>query len=155
MALYRMNRFKKSLRNCELGSFIEDGLDGIQKSHRGKFKQRKRKVLLSINAEDALRQSNPAVYGNVNHWDYLCGIGKGGRVDARIGVEAHRATTEEVDKLVAKKKWFSGYLARKVSNFEVSKWFWVALGGIKIAPTTIEARRLSQEAIILVPHVKC
>ena len=110
----------------------------------------------SINLDAALAPTRE--HGGANRWDYGVGHRPPKNSDEQaVWVEFHDATVDEIDRVLRKKEWLTGWLtndAKALGKLTARtprdrRFVWIAVGRSKIVPGTPEARRLEQNNVRL------
>jgi hypothetical protein len=102
-------------------------------------------------ALDRCRQSREP---HTHRWDYILVVRD---KDSAIGIEVHHTDPNEVDVMIAKKKWAEDLLAEHCPAITVERWFWIAsppASEIFLLPQHPYARRLA-DAGIEFPRTTC
>jgi len=91
---------------------------------------------------------------HARRWDYVFVVRGSSRA---IAVEVHHADVNEVDVMIAKKRWAESLLAEHCPSMLVELWVWVAsppASEVFFLPQHPYARRLA-DASISFPRVSC
>lgn len=84
---------------------------------------------------------------DASRWDYVFALRNG---DVAVGVEVHHADANEVDVMIAKKKWAERLLAAECPTLRVERWIWLAAppnGEVMLLPQHPMAKRLAEAQI--------
>lgn len=115
------------------------GLSALRSSHRRKVLDKNAKQSCDIDARYAdAKPGSP-------RWDYV--VERSGQRRTGACIEVHPASTGEVAALIAKKQWAESKLAADVPHLQITRWHWLATGGIHITVTSPQARRLATAGI--------
>ena len=118
----------------------QPGLSGLRKAHAGGVRDKRAQQSCDIDAFYA--KAEPQAH----RWDYVVERpASGARTGA--GVEVHPASTGEVASMIAKKLWAEARLHADEPGLHMTKWHWLATGGIHIPATTPQARALAKAGI--------
>jgi len=126
----------------ELAAFARPGLDVLETEHRP--------VILggeSIGCGVALDRCRQPREPNAHRWDYVF-VERD--TDAAVGIEVHHTDPNEVDVMIAKKKWAEDLLAKQCPDIVVKHWLWIAsppASEIFLLPQSPYVRRLVDAGI--------
>jgi hypothetical protein len=132
----------------ELGACARPGQAALETGHKP--------VVLggeSIGCGVALDRCRQPREPNAHRWDYVFVVRD---TDSAIGIEVHHTDPNEVDVMIAKKKWAEELLAGQCPDITVEHWLWIAApraSEIFLLPQHPYARRLADERIAF-PRVK-
>lgn len=125
-----------------LRSSVKDGLGAIENSHRDYFDVSIRTSFAdSLDVDSGLK----AGHEQENRWDYLLGHAPTGNI---IGVEPHSAKEDEVSTVIRKLRSARDQLHDHLRDgVKVSRWIWVASGGIQFLQVGKTRFELAQAGI--------
>lgn len=104
--------------DTELVACARPGLEVLETSHKP--------VVLSdglIGCGVALDRCRQAREPSAHRWDYVFIVRD---TDSAVGVEVHHTDPNEVDVMIAKKKWAEALLAAQCPHVTVRHWLWIA-----------------------------
>jgi hypothetical protein len=102
----------------ELAACARPGLESLETGHKA--------VVVSdgkIGCGVALDRCRQPREPNAHRWDYVFVVRD---TDSAIGVEVHHTDPNEVDVMIAKKKWAEALLAEQCPDITVEHWLWIA-----------------------------
>jgi len=128
-----------------LQELVEDGLQAVEKAHRGLIDAGIRAEFDdSIDIDTAFEEGHENEY----RWDYLLGHRKSKRI---VGLEPHSAANHEISRVIGKR---SGALVHIRNHLQkgvaVTRWFWVASGNVDFLPVDKAVLRLAEGGITFV-----
>lgn len=102
----------------------------------------------SVDIDDCLQLTLP----NDPRWDYVFGIYWQNKSEKIFYVEIHRATVNEVNRIEEKFYWLLNWLNEHsplIEHLDISEFYWLAAGSVKIPPNAPEIKKLAAMGIEL------
>jgi hypothetical protein len=129
-------------KSSALYSEVKDGIDALEKPHRGYIADVIRSSFAdSIDLDKAMHVGHE----QENRWDYLLGHTSSGKV---IGLEPHSAKQDEISTVIKKKAAAKQQLTEHLKpSARIVAWLWVASGKVHFADTEKARLRLDQNGI--------
>jgi hypothetical protein len=146
-------KFSDAVKDTEeLATHLKAGLKAIGRDYRKRIDAPdSRRIAGSVDIDEALKKQYP----NANRWDYAIGYKSNGEDDKAYFVEFHKATVDEVDRVVKKKLWIAHWMNDKpLGRLSSIVFVWVSAGRIKIPSNAPERRILYKHGLRLVPMLK-
>lgn len=132
---------KSLVVSSHLHSFVQDGLQAMERSHRQFIEEDLRGSFI-----DSLDIDKGFLAGNEqeNRWDYLLGH------ESRklVGLEPHTANSKEISTVIKKREAARKHLRNHLKpGVVVSEWYWVASGKVDFTPMDKAVALLNQNGI--------
>jgi hypothetical protein len=122
---------------------VADGLGGLKRLHVSEHLEES----IRASFQDSLDLDKGLTKGREqeNRWDYLLGHSNSRRI---IGLEPHSAKTDQISKVIAKRKAAIDQLRDHLkAHARVAAWLWVASGKVAFADTERARLLLDQNGI--------
>ena len=137
----KTNAFQDAVQaTSDTSSAYRKGLQALRRADSAKIKPGDScKIDGSVDIDCAVK----TLYPDANRWDYVIGY------DSKVCfVEVHPAYTSEIDTVIKKYRWLTGWLKDKASKIDgLSKmtpaYVWVQSGKCAILPTSNQAKKLA------------
>jgi len=124
------------------------GLRALKGEHRSKMTRKNTQCSwrgsVDIDAGLAARYPNDA------RWDYAIGFGYQSKQDGVAFVEVHHASSSEVETVIRKKDWLTGWVTRSAPSLRgmaPGGFHWVSSDGVHIPQGSRQRRRLALSGI--------
>lgn len=124
---------------------VEDSIKALKSEHRKLLDTNVRQAFAdSLDLDEATKKGRE----EENRWDYLLGVQHDDKGDRIIAIEPHSAKTDEVSRVIEKRKAALQHLGGHLKDGKkVQKWLWVASKDVHFADTEKVRRQLDQNGI--------
>ena len=137
----KTNSFEDAVRaTSDISSAYRKGLKALKHADSAKVKSSdSRKLDGSVDIDGAVK----AIYPEANRWDYAIGY------DSKVCfVEVHPAYTSEIEVVIKKFQWLTGWLKDTASGLDgipkrTPAYVWIQSGKCAILPTSNQAKKLA------------
>jgi hypothetical protein len=141
--------FRRAVRAvAQLAGAYRRELEALRNVDTPRVLYNKRNVLKgSVNLDEALK----AQYHDSPRWDY--GIGHyNGNSEEAIWVEVHRASADEVDRVIRKAEWLHDWLSANARDLfrltrDIDGYVWLSAGGVLFQHGSPQAHKLAQAGV--------
>jgi hypothetical protein len=131
-----------------IAAYLKNGLNALSNAHQNSIIAPKpKRITGSVNIDAALQSAYP----HGNRWDYAIGYYISNQDDKAFFVEFHKATVDEVSRVLLKKQWLESWMrGKRLDNLQPKRFVWVSAGGIKIPKNSYHRRNINKHGLQLV-----